>query len=322
MDALADLLHGTSARGAVFGRSVLDPPWSLRFVGGAPLTLMTMLSGTAWVLPDGAGPVRVEPGDLVVVTGSAPHTVADTPTTAPDIDVHGPDRCVTAGGVDVTGDVRLDLRTCGERYEGSAMLLTGMYRGGGEVGDRLLRALPPVLRVPAEDRHRPMLDLVAAEVARAEPGQQLVIDRMLDLLLVHTLRAWFARPEARAPGWYRALGDPVVGEALRLMHDDPARPWTVRALAEKAGVSRSALGHRFTALVGEPPMAYLAGWRVSLASDLLRTTDATVASVARRVGYADAFALSTAFKRIRGIRPTDLRRTAPPDTRDLPAAPS
>ncbi|MFD7551052.1 AraC family transcriptional regulator [Streptomyces sp. NPDC059578] len=315
MDALANLLYETRARGAVFGRSILDPPWSLRFVGGSPLTLMTMLSGTAWVRVDGAEPVRVEPGDLVIVTGSAPHTVSDAPTTPAGIDVHGSERCVTAEGVDVTEDIRLDLRACGERYEGSAMLLTGLYQGGGEVSGRLLEALPAVLRVPGAEQHHPMLELVRAEVERADPGQQVVVDRMLDLLLVYTLRAWFARPEARAPGWYRALGDPVVGGALRLMHDDPARPWTVRMLADEVGVSRSGLGHRFTLLVGEPPMAYLAGWRVSLASDLLRATDDTVASVARQVGYADAFALSAAFKRIRGTRPSDHRRTGAADAR-------
>ncbi|GAA2244806.1 AraC family transcriptional regulator [Streptomyces amakusaensis] len=313
MDALANLLYETRARGAVFGRSVLNPPWSLRFVGGAPLTLMTMLSGTAWVWPDHAEPLRVEPGDLVIVTGSVPHTVADAPTASAAIQVHGSERCLTADGVDVTDDIRLDLRTCGERYEGSSMLLTGAYQVGGEISDRLLKELPPVLLVPGEDRHHPMLELVAAEVRQIDPGQQVVVDRMLDLLLVYTLRAWFARPEAQAPGWYRALSDPVVGEALRLMHDDPARPWTVRMLADKVGVSRSSLGHRFTTLVGEPPMAYLAAWRVSLAGDLLRATDATVASVARQVGYADAFGLSAAFKRIRGVRPTDHRRAAVAD---------
>lgn len=313
MDALANLLYETRARGAIFGRSVLNPPWSLRFVGGAPLTLMTMLSGTGWVCPDDAEPVRLRPGDLAIVTGTAPHTVADAPMTAPDIEVRGSDRCVTAEGVDVTADIRLDMRTCGERYEGSAMLLTGMYQVGGEINDRLLKELPPVLVVPGEDRHHPMLELLAAEVERVEPGQQVVVDRMLDMLLVYTLRAWFARPEAQAPGWYRALSDPVVGEALRLVHEAPARPWTVQMLADEVGVSRSSLGQRFTTLVGESPMAYLAGWRVTLASELLRTTDATVASVARQVGYADAFGLSTAFKRIRGVRPTDLRRAAAAD---------
>lgn len=121
------------------------------------------------------------------------------------------------------------------------------------------------------------------------------------------LRAWFARPEGRAPGWYRAHGDPVVGPALRLLHDDPAHPWTVAALAGRAGVSRAALALRFTRLVGEPPMAYLTGLRLALAADLIRESDATLETVARQVGYGTAFALSTAFKREHGVSPQEYR---------------
>ncbi len=142
------------------------------------------------------------------------------------------------------------------------------------------------------------------EVSRDDPGQQAVLDRLLDLLLLSTLREWFTRPEADPPGWYRALGDPVAGRALRLIHDRPARPWTVAALAEEAGVSRATLARRFGDLVGQPPMAYLTGWRLALAADLLVRTDATVESIARQVGYKSAFGLSVAFHRVYGTRPS------------------
>jgi AraC-like DNA-binding protein len=103
------------------------------------------------------------------------------------------------------------------------------------------------------------------------------------------------------------MDDPVVAEALGLIHDDPARPWTVASLAAKAGVSRATLARRFAARVGEPPMAYLAQWRIALAADLLRQSDGTVSSIARRVGYANVFALSVAFKRLRGVTPSEYR---------------
>jgi AraC-like DNA-binding protein len=96
-----------------------------------------------------------------------------------------------------------------------------------------------------------------------------------------------------------------------MLHDDPARPWTVAALAAAVGVSRAALARRFTTLVGEPPMVYLTGWRLALAADLLREPDATVAAVARRVGYGSPFALSAAFKRVRGVSPQQHRRRVP-----------
>jgi AraC-like DNA-binding protein len=136
-----------------------------------------------------------------------------------------------------------------------------------------------------------------------------VLDRLLDLLLIAVLRAWFARPEAAAPGWYRAHSDPVVGPVLRLLHSKPAHPWTVEALAVTTGTSRASLARRFTELVGEPPMTFLTGWRLALAADLLREPGATIGSVARQVGYGSSFALSTAFKRVRGISPREHRAT-------------
>jgi AraC-like DNA-binding protein len=149
--------------------------------------------------------------------------------------------------------------------------------------------------------------LLAAEVGKNEQGQEAVLDRLLDLLLIAVLRAWFARPDGQAPGWYRAHADPVVGHALRLMHHNPAHPWTLAELAHEVGISRPALARRFHELVGEPPMTFLTGWRIALAADLLREPGATLASVAHQVGYGSPFALSSAFKRLRGISPQQYR---------------
>jgi AraC-like DNA-binding protein len=113
-----------------------------------------------------------------------------------------------------------------------------------------------------------------------------------------------------APGWYRANSDPVVGPALRMLQNNPAHPWTVASLAAEAGASRAALARRFTDLVGEPPMAYLTEWRLTLAADLLLEPGATVGAVASQVGYGSPYALSTAFKRARGISPKQHRQLA------------
>ena len=111
------------------------------------------------------------------------------------------------------------------------------------------------------------MDLLAAEVAGDEPGQQVVLDRLLDLALIATLRAWFARPEADAPGWYRAHGDPLVGPPCDSSTRTRPGPWTVAGLAAATGASRAAFARRFTALVGQPPMTYLTHWRLDLAAD-------------------------------------------------------
>ena len=201
----------------------------------------------------------------------------------------------------------LGVRTWGNDPGGSAVLLTGTYTSDGEVSRRLLDALPPLSVLAADDWHHPAVDLLAAEIVRDEPGQEAVLDRLLDLVLVAALRATFAGDDVEVPTWYRASGDPVVGPALRLMHEDPSAPWTVAGLAAEAGVSRAALARRFHELVGEPPMTFLTGWRMALAADLLLEPGATVGGTARQVGYGSPFTFSTAFKRTYGQSPRAYR---------------
>jgi len=189
-------------------------------------------------------------------------------------------------------------------------MVTGTYDLESEVSRRLLGALPPLLVLPSDAWDSPLVGLLAEEIVKDDPGQEAVLDRLLDLLLIAVLRAWFARPDAEAPAWYRAYSDPVVGKVLRLIHDDPAHPWTVAELAAEAGVSRAAFARRFTELVGEPPMKFLTDWRLSLAADLLLEPEATIGSVAHQVGYGTPFALSTAFKRVRGMSPQQYKLAA------------
>jgi AraC-like DNA-binding protein len=308
MDALVGLLDGPRARGAFLLRSVMSPPWSLRIQDQAPLTLLAMLRGAAWVVPDDGEPVRLRLGEVAIARGPEPYTVADDPATPPQVVIHPGQRCTTPDGEDVTDAMTwLGVRTWGNDPDGSAMLLSGTYQLSGEVSRRLLEALPALLVLPADALDSPLIALLGEEIVRDEPGQEVVLDRLLDLLLIAVLRAWFSRPDAEAPAWYQAYGDPVVGRALRVLHHNPAHPWTVATLAAEVGVSRAALARRFTELVGEPPMTFLTGWRLALAADLLRGPDATVGAVARQVGYGTPFALSTAFKRVRGVSPQQHR---------------
>ena len=312
MDSVGGLLDGPRARDAFLLRSHLDPPWSMRIRDEAPLTLVAVVRGHAWIVPDedGGEPVHLERGDVAILRGPDPYTVADDPATPPQVVIWPGQRCTTPDGEALTDMAMLGVRTFGNAGEGETVLLTGTYERHSDTSRRLLEALPDWLVLPAGDFESPLIALLQEEIGKEEPGQEAVLDRLLDLLLIAVLRAWFARPEAQAPGWYRAHGDPVVGPALRLLHREPARPWTVALLAAETGLSRAALARRFTELVGEPPMTFLTGWRLALAADLLRGTDATLESVARQVGYGSAFALSTAFKRVRGVSPRDHRATA------------
>ncbi|MBT1186037.1 AraC family transcriptional regulator [Streptomyces sp. CJ_13] len=312
MDTLTGLLEGPKARGAFLLKAVYNPPWAVRIEDRAPLSVATMVRGSSWVLPDGGEPVRISPGDVAVIRGPEPYTIGDAPDTPVQITVDPDQRCTTGAGEDVSESMALGVRTWGAEFQdaGSAVMLSGTYQAPSEIGRRLLSALPTVLVRPAAAADATLIGLLASEISRDEPGQEIVLDRLLDLLLIGVLRTWLADPGSGAPAWYRAQGDPVVGPALRMLHENPAHGWTVEELGVKAGVSRASLARRFTELVGEPPMAYLTGWRLALAADLLREPDATVAKVARRVGYGSAFALSTAFKRVRGVSPQEFRTGA------------
>jgi AraC-like DNA-binding protein len=310
MDAIAGLLDGPRARGAFLLRSQLDPPWSMRIADEAPLTLVAITRGHAWLLPEQGEPRRLGPGDVAILRGPDPYTLADDPGTAPQVIIHPGNRCETPDGREVSLMAFMGVRTWGNSPTGATVMLNGTYEGEGEVSRRLLKALPPVIVLGADVWDSPLVGLLAEEIAKDDPGQEAVLDRLLDLLLIAALRAWFARPDAQAPAWYRAYSDPIVGKVLRLIHNDPAHPWTIAELAAEAGLSRAALARRFTELVGEPPMAFLTDWRLSLAADLLLEPQATIGSVAHQVGYGSPFALSTAFKRVRGISPRQHRLAA------------
>ncbi|MER5361622.1 AraC family transcriptional regulator [Streptomyces sp. NPDC002785] len=328
MDVFDELLRGVRGKGAVFGRSVLWPPWSLRFTDDTYLTLCVPLRGEGWIIPEGRigegvdegsdsgdrAARRVRVGEAAIVRGPAPFVFTDDPATGT-----GPG--ASAREVHWDAGPGTDPAPPGE-LAGPTVLLAAAYDVHAEVPQRLLQALPPVLVVPDEEDCSPLRDYLEAQIGKVRPGRQIVLDRLLDWLLVCTLRDWFDRPEAAPPMWYRALGDEVAGPALRAMHEEPAHPWTTAELAARAGVSRTTFAKRFTELVGEGPVAYLTEWRMTLAADLLSRRDLTVAAVARRVGYADAFGFSAAFKRVRGVSPSAYRREpavrSEPD-REVPA---
>ena len=313
MDGLAGLLDGPRARGAFLLRILLDEPWSVRLEDEAPLSVTAVVRGHLWVCPDGEQPIRLEVGDVVVWVGSEHWSIADDPATPTQIVIHPGQVCTTVDGHLVVEEMSQGVRSWGNSEVGETVLLTGVYLMEGEVTRRLLRALPRTMVLRAHELDTPLIDLLGEEVVRDAPGQEAVLDRLLDLLLITLLRTWFDRPDSDPPAWYAAQGDPVVGPALRLIQHHPEHPWTVAELAARAGVSRAAFARRFTERVGEPPMAFLISWRIALAADLLLEPDATIASVARRVGYATPFALSAAFKRERGVSPRDHRRRAVED---------
>ncbi|WP_147915477.1 AraC family transcriptional regulator [Ruania zhangjianzhongii] len=316
MDTLTEVLDNIRASGALIGQNLLTAPWSVCVEAGATITVAAMLRGDGWILRDGADPVHLNSRDLAVLTGRGSALLASDPDGGSD-----PLCVLTASGIRDNASGRLlDGERLGSGEDGASplvaghALLAGSFPTSGRIAERLLSALPPLLVVPRAQQRSRALEFLESEIENNEPGQQAVLDRLLDVLLIGALRDWFALPEASAPGWYGAAGDPVVGPALRALHAQPAQDWTVETLAHRAQVSRATFARRFAEVMGEPPISYLAGWRLCLAADLLQDGDDTLESIARQVGYSSAYAFSAAFTREYGIRPSRYRTRVRPGT--------
>jgi AraC-like DNA-binding protein len=303
VDAIAGLLDGPRARRAFLLRCTLDPPWAIRIEDEAPLSLVAMLRGSACLVPDHGEPAEIGAGDVALVRGPDHYVFCDDPATPPQAIIHPDQRCTTPDGEELGQMRAFGVRRWGNSPDGSTEILTGTYNLEGEVSRRLLDALPPRIVLSADEWRTPILGLLAEEMLRDEIGQDAVLDRLLDLLLVAAVRAHFTHAAADAPGWFRAQRDPVASGALRLMQDNPAEAWTLASLARETHVSRATLARRFTQVVGQPPMQFLTEWRLALAADLILDPAETIASVAAKVGYHSPYALSAAFKRLRGVRP-------------------
>ena len=174
----------------------------------------------------------------------------------------------------------------------------------------LVSLLPSVVHVRGVERLSILVRLVGEEASERRPGRDLVLTRLVEVLLIEALRA--TPGEDAPPGLLRGLADARLAPAIRQMHGQLARSWTVAQLARTAALSRSAFFERFTRTVGLPPMEYLLAWRMAVAKDLLRRQDVGLAEVAERVGYGSASTFSTAFSRHVGRPPGRYAREASP----------
>ncbi|GGU47962.1 AraC family transcriptional regulator [Lentzea flava] len=297
MDVFTDVIATMRVGRAKFTRSRWSGPWGHRFGPYPGAGFHVVLRGSCWLIPPAGAPVRLDAGDVVFLPHGALHGLSDRPDrTAAELP--------PARETDHTGD----------DPDADTHLVCGAYRLDRGQAHPFLRTLPEVLHLRARPGRHPALraavDLLGADVAESRPGAGAALPALLDLLLVYLLRAWLEEESERSPGtgWCAAFSDPVVATALRHVHREPAHPWTVSELAGRVGMSKTAFARRFTALVGQSPMAYLTWWRLSTGARLLRDGDETLAAVARQVGYTSEFAFATAFKREFGVPPGRFRR--------------
>lgn len=279
----------------------LAAPWGLRFAQSHGAGFHVVLQGSCWLLPQEGDHLPLSPGDVVFLPHGRGHAIASDPA-APLVDVvQTPD-----GDWVPTEDVPPGTGP-------TTLLLCGAYRLNRARAHPLLTGLPEVVHLPARIGSHPALraavDLLGRELEQPGPGSDAVVPALLDTLLAYLLRAWLeVHAGQAATGWAAALADPAVAAALHAIHHDPAHSWTVAELGARAGMSRAAFARRFTALVGQPPLAYLTWWRLTVACRLLATSDAPLRVVAQRCGYASEAAFAKAFKRQAGLSPGGYRR--------------
>ena len=299
-DRLAQALHTVRMRGTFYCHAELSDPWALEmpaFAGTVSFHVLT--AGTCWLRVAGEEPVELRAGELALVPHGRGHDLLSAP--------------------DQRGARRVDLlpqRFLTEHYSllrhggggATTRLVCGVVGFDEPAAKELLRVLPPVVRTGEDPGVRETLRLMAVELARPRPGGEAVATRLADILVVQAIRGWLDRDPAARQGWLRALDDERIGRVLEAVHADPGHPWSLELLARTAAMSRSSFAARFTALVGEAPMAYVTRWRMRLAHTRLTEDRTTVAALATELGYRSEAAFSRAFTRMVGRTPGAVRR--------------
>ncbi|WP_022894379.1 AraC family transcriptional regulator [Agromyces subbeticus] len=302
-EQVGDGLHLLRFTGALYCRAELSAPWGVEFPQlDGYMTLPIVLAGRC-ILEIGDERHVLEAGSAALITRGAPHRMLSTADAAstPLFDIP----------VEQLSDTYEHMRFGGGGER--AQVAYAALRVDAPLTARLIAELPDVIRVDAWDDgeagvFQAVLRLLAREAEVIEPGGEAVMTRLADVLVIQVLRWWLRHADHDANGWLAALRDPQIGHALGRMHARPEEDWSLVELARQSNMSRSAFAERFTTLVGESPMRYLAGWRLEQArSELARTTD-PIATISSRVGYSSEAAFSRAFKRHHGLTPGAVRR--------------
>jgi AraC-like DNA-binding protein len=253
----------------------------------------------------GREPLQLMPGDVFLLPAGARHRLSSEPRgRCVPFDASTKQRLMTADG-------DLALGTSGA----ATTFVCAAFDYDLEVAEPLMSPLPPVIVVradPVAGRDiAAIVQLLAMEVGTRRPGSRAAAARLIDMLLIAVVRHWLgAQAGDESPSWLHALRDPAIAHVLAVLHERPAEPWTVATLAREVHLSRATLARRFAELVGEPPLTYLAGWRMHLAAQRLKYSADSVETIAREVGYTSEYAFNRAFSRHRGQPPGRYRRLA------------
>ena len=314
MDALSQTLRAVRLVGAIFLHGRFTAPWcyqSPHADAAAPylepnaervVIFHLVTQGECWVELGNVPPVRLVAGDAVIFPQGDAHRMGSLPGLQPasgarlhEVLARRP-RLLAYGGGGATTKLVCGYLACDARL--ARMLLAG---------------LEPIVKVSVRGSNAGVwleasLRYALAEARSPRPGGQSVLAKLAEVLFIEVLRIHMNEQSEGHTGWLAGVNDRIVGAALRALHAEPARPWTLEELARVAGTSRSVLAERFPQLVGQAPIQYLAQWRMLLASNLLARSNAPLARIAEEVGYQTDSAFSRAFRREYGMPPAAWRR--------------
>ena len=307
MDAFSQFLELLRLRGQLFGQLEFTAPWGFTFPGGKG-TCIVVNRGSCFlsVNEEHKSLVPLVGGDFVFLPAPRSYSLRNSPET--------PLRSVLEI---ITPEAFWQSRLI--RHDGGGTptsLIAGCFTFATAAGDWLRNDLPPIMHVRASDLHatpafQSALQLIAAETAHDHPGSTAIVDRLAEVLFVQAMRLRIHTPSTHGkPSWFQALTDPRLGAALRLMHTEPSRPWTVPELARRVSMSRSAFAARFRKLVGETPLDHLTRWRMVYAAGLMADQPALkLAAIASTVGYETESAFGKVFRRVMGSSPAAYRKS-------------
>lgn len=316
MDALSDVLRLVRLTGAVFLDAEFTAPWCISAPSGVEVCTKHMpqaqhvvvyhlvTEGQCDVVFAGEAPHRAQTNDLIVIPGGEAHILGG--------DLSAPHADLTRLVVQRNND---DVPRVSHGGGGAVTrLVCGYLACDSALFKTILAALPRLMIVDMRDGTRGQwlvssIQFSLAEYAAPSAGASTVLAKLSELMFVEAIRRHTESLPPEQQGWLAGLRDRYVGRALSLMHSKPAHAWTVDDLANQVGLSRSALGERFTAVIGQPPMQYLTRWRLQLAADLLHNSRRAIAAIAADIGYDSEAAFSRAFKRELGAAPATWRRT-------------
>jgi AraC family transcriptional regulator, alkane utilization regulator len=318
-DVLSEMLRAVRLTGSVFFNGSFTAPYRIvspkRFDERTPLahlhhiSIFHLVAHGRCTFETATGQRRdIGPGDLLLMPFADAHKFwgGDATETAYIADIVQPGPIEGMLTVNYGGGGDQTRLVCGY-LESSEFLFAPVFR-----------TLPEVLVEQTGDGRIGQLIAstvreIVALVDAATPGSQIMLGRLMELLFVEVLRRHIARLPSDSQGWFAAINDPIVGRALQLVHADPGRRWTAETLAREAGSSRTVLAERFNALLGQPPIDYVTSWRIQLAAERLRGTDASIRKIAADVGYESEAAFNRAFKRVTGTTPGRWREGISPD---------